>query len=49
MIAKEKKEKVPRAPSPYNLFMKTELTKVKKDHPELSHKEAFVKAAGNVR
>lgn len=44
---KEKKDKVPRAPSAYNLFMKTELAKVKKEHPSLDHKEAFTKAANN--
>lgn len=43
-----KKEKVPRAPSAYNLFMKTELAKVKKADPKLDHKEAFTKAAANV-
>lgn len=42
---KEKKEK--RAPSAYNVFMKSELAKIKKEHPNLDHKEAFTKAAGN--
>lgn len=42
----EPKEK--RAPSPYNLFMQTELPKVKKANPSLSHKEAFKVAAQNV-
>jgi hypothetical protein len=28
--------------------MKDELARVKKDHPNLDHKEAFKKAAGNV-
>ena len=37
-----------RAASPYNNFMKTELTKVKKANPSLDHKEAFKVAAGNV-
>jgi hypothetical protein len=41
----EKKEKRP--PSAYNAFMKTELAKVKKEHPGLDHKAAFTKAAGN--
>jgi len=44
---KEKKEKVPRAPSAYNLFMKSELAKVKKADPSLDHKAAFTAAAGN--
>ncbi|KAJ3030224.1 UNVERIFIED_CONTAM: hypothetical protein HDU68_009748 [Siphonaria sp. JEL0065] len=44
---KEKGEKVPRAPSAYNLFMKTELPKVKAENPALTHKEAFKVAAGN--
>jgi hypothetical protein len=39
--------KVKRAPSLYNLFMKTELAKVKKADPTLDHKAAFTKAAGN--
>lgn len=43
----EKKEKVKRAPSAYNLFMKSELAKVKKANPKLDHKEAFTTAAGN--
>ena len=43
----EKKAKTPRAPSAYNIFMKTELAKVKKETPTINHKEAFVKAAGN--
>ena len=41
------KEKAPRAPSAYNLFMKSELAKVKKANPKLDHKEAFTKAAAN--
>ncbi|KAI3655170.1 hypothetical protein MP638_003353, partial [Amoeboaphelidium occidentale] len=44
---KEKKEGGPKKPSAYNLFMKDELARVKKDHPNLDHKEAFKKAAGN--
>merc|ERR1740130_470168 len=43
---KEKKEKVPRAPSAYNIFMKSEIAKVKKADPKLDHKLAFTKAAG---
>ena len=42
-----KAEKVKRPPSAYNLFMKTELAKVKKANPELDHKAAFTAAAGN--
>ncbi|KAJ3055022.1 hypothetical protein BCR33DRAFT_711422 [Rhizoclosmatium globosum] len=45
--AADKKEKAPRAPSPYNIFMKTELPKVKAADPSLSHKEAFKVAASN--
>ena len=41
--------KVKRAASPYNIFMKTELSKVKKANPNLSHKDAFKVAAQNVR
>ncbi|KAJ3039948.1 hypothetical protein HDV00_011614 [Rhizophlyctis rosea] len=33
--------------SPYNLFMKTELPKVKAANPGIAHKEAFKMAAGN--
>jgi hypothetical protein len=44
---KEKKDKVPRAPSAYNLFMKSELAKVKKANPKMDHKEAFTQAAKN--
>merc|ERR1712072_1019170 len=43
----EKKDKVKRPPSAYNLFMKSELPKVKKANPKLDHKQAFAKAAGN--
>ena len=45
--AEKPKEKVKRAPSAYNLFMKSELAKVKKANPKLDHKEAFTMAAGN--
>ena len=44
---KEKGEKKPRAPSAYNLFMKSELAKVKAKNPSLSHKEAFTVAASS--
>lgn len=36
-----------RAPSAYNVFMKSEISKVKKSNPSLAHKEAFKKAASN--
>merc|ERR1711998_568891 len=35
------KEKKPRAPSAYNVFMKKEIEKLKKSHPNLDHKERF--------
>mmetsp|Transcript_63757 Transcript_63757/g.150893 ORF Transcript_63757/g.150893 Transcript_63757/m.150893 type:complete len:262 (-) Transcript_63757:94-879(-) len=38
---KEKKERPPRQPTPYNLFIKSELAKVKSEQPHLSHREAF--------
>ena len=43
----DKADKVKRPPSLYNLFMKSELAKVKKSNPELDHKAAFTAAAGN--
>merc|ERR1712072_1132499 len=43
----DKKDKVKRAPSAYNLFMKSELAKVKKANPKMDHKEAFTAAAKN--
>ncbi|KAI9103216.1 hypothetical protein DFS34DRAFT_607861 [Phlyctochytrium arcticum] len=36
-----------RGASPYNLFMKTELGKVKADNPGMPHKEAFKTAASH--
>lgn len=42
-----KTEKVKRPPNAYNTFMKTEIPKVKKADPKLSHKDAFKKAAAN--
>ncbi len=42
-----KADKVKREPSAYNLFMRSELAKVKKAQPTLNHKEAFTAAAGN--
>ncbi|KAJ3118126.1 hypothetical protein HK100_000672, partial [Physocladia obscura] len=44
---KSGEDSAPRKPSPYNLFMKTELPKVKADNPTLAHKEAFKLAASN--
>ena len=41
------KEKAPRAPSAYNVFMKAEIAKVKAADPKLEHKEAFKQAAAN--
>jgi len=35
----------PRALSAYNVFMKAEVAKVKAEHPELPHREAFKMAA----
>ncbi|RUP48840.1 hypothetical protein BC936DRAFT_143853 [Jimgerdemannia flammicorona] len=42
-MAKEKtaKKSPGKKLSPYNKFMKSELSKVKAEHPELNHKEAF--------
>merc|ERR1711934_412954 len=44
---KDKKDKVKRAPSAYNLFVKAELAKLKKSHPKSDHKERFAMAAAN--
>lgn len=41
------KSRAKRAPSTYNVFMKNELKKVKQENPDLNHKAAFSKAAGN--
>ena len=41
--------KMPRKLSAYNIFMKTEIPKVKKENPKISHKEAFKKAASNYK
>ena len=35
----------PKTPSPYNKFMKDQISIIKKDNPELTHKEAFRQAA----
>lgn len=39
------KTKVKRKPSPFNLFMQQNVPKIKEQNPELSHSEAFSKAA----
>ncbi|ORZ06872.1 hypothetical protein BCR42DRAFT_426618 [Absidia repens] len=44
-MAKEKTTKKTKRPSPYNMYMKAELGKVKKDNPGMTHKEAFKKVA----
>merc|ERR1712072_496675 len=44
---KDKKDKVKRAPSAYNVFMKKELDKLKKSHASLDHKARFTMAAAN--
>ena len=44
---KDTKDKTPRAPSAYNIFMKKELTKLKEKHPQMDHKERFKLAANN--
>ncbi|KAI9593681.1 hypothetical protein BDF19DRAFT_406124 [Syncephalis fuscata] len=33
--------------SPYNKFMKTELARVKSEHPDMNHRDAFKQAAHN--
>ena len=43
----ENSEKKKRAPSAYNIFMKSEIPKVKKNNTKLTHKEAFAMAAAN--
>lgn len=40
--------KRPRDPSPYNLFIREEVKRLKRDEPGLDHREAFKRAAGNV-
>lgn len=45
MSCVDTKEK--RAASPYNIFIKSEVPKVKKANPSLSHKDAFKVAAQN--
>ena len=40
-----KKPRKPRAPSAYNIFMKKEMSKIKKENPGIAHQSAFRKAA----
>jgi len=40
-----KNKKPKKKPTKYNLFMKSELIKMKSENPSLSHKEAFSKCA----
>ena len=40
---------MPRKLSAYNLFMKTEIPKVKKENLKISHKEIFKKVASNYK
>lgn len=42
-----KKANGPKKPTAYNLFMKKEIQRVKKNNPTLDHKEAFKQAAKN--
>ncbi|OIR58108.1 MAG: uncharacterized protein A8A55_1126 [Amphiamblys sp. WSBS2006] len=44
---KSKTEKKPRVSSAYNFYMKEELARVKAKTPEISHRDAFRKAAEN--
>ena len=47
-MAKEKiTKKGGRKVSAYNTFIKSEIAKVKKENPELPHKDVFKKAASN--
>lgn len=41
-------ERPPRQPTPYNMFIKAELSKVKHESPTLSHREAFKIASKRV-
>ena len=44
-IRGSKKEKVPRKPTPFNLYMKEQIPIVKANNPEIKHSEAFKLAA----
>ena len=43
-VTKPKKDKVPRKPSAYNIFMKKQLGIEKKNSPELKHKDHWKNA-----
>ena len=45
--AKKTEGKSKKGASPYNVFMKEELAKIKKADPKLKHQDAFKKAAAN--
>lgn len=47
MPKKDAKKRAPRAPSAYNLFMRSEIKKVKKANSNMDHKTAFTTAAHN--
>ena len=44
-MPKVKRTGVKKRIGPYNKYMKTELPKVKEEHPNITHKEAFVMVA----
>ena len=44
---KNRRKRGKRKPTAYNIFMKSEIKKVKKANPSISHIEAFKRAAGN--
>lgn len=44
-FGKEKKNKKPRKPTAFNIFMKDAIAKVKKENPDIPHNEAFKMAA----
>eukprot|EP00252_Welwitschia_mirabilis_P013372 TRINITY_DN2944_c0_g1_i2.p1 TRINITY_DN2944_c0_g1~~TRINITY_DN2944_c0_g1_i2.p1 ORF type:complete len:137 (+),score=0.94 TRINITY_DN2944_c0_g1_i2:264-674(+) len=41
----EKPEKKQRVPTPYNIFIKDEIQRIKAQNPDISHKQAFSAAA----
>lgn len=43
-MTKEKKPKAKREPSNYNIFIKEKISLIKKNKPEISHKDAFSEA-----
>jgi hypothetical protein len=45
--AAPKKEKKPRKPNSFNIFMKDEIAKIKSETPGITHQQAFSKAAVN--